>query len=172
MAHITLLTGGARSGKSRQALKLAQEGYGQLAFIATAEACDADMAARIAAHQQERQGQFLTVEEPLALDRALQQLPGNIEVVIIDCLAVWLGNLLHYSATAEEVDARLAALRQALQGPPCDIILVSNEVGLGLVPATSLGRRYRDMLGYLNQSIAAQAQQVTLMVSGLPLPLK
>jgi adenosylcobinamide kinase/adenosylcobinamide-phosphate guanylyltransferase len=170
MARITLITGGARSGKSRCALGLAAE-RPQPAFIATAELLDEEMCARIARHRAERPARFHTIEEPLDLAGALRRLPPGTGVAIVDCLTVWLGNLLHHRGAAEQYP-EVRAFLQALDQPPCDLILVTNEVGLGLVPPTEMGRAFRDLAGTLNQQVASRAGTVILVVCGLPLFLK
>jgi len=168
-----LILGGARSGKSRHAQQRAETmgaaGGMACVFIATAEPSDAEMAARIARHQAERGAGWQTVEAPLALAETLQAEAAAGRVLLVDCLTVWLGNLLHY-----ERDAAAAgdALLDALAGLPGRQILVANETGLGLVPETPLGRAFRDLAGRLNQQLAARAARVDLIVAGLALPLK
>jgi adenosylcobinamide kinase / adenosylcobinamide-phosphate guanylyltransferase len=173
MHTITLITGGARSGKSAFALELARKRYSQKAFIATALAFDREMKERIRNHQKERGDAFRTVEEPLHLAEALMNLPRDIEAALVDCLTVWLGNLYHHChenerTVREQVDAFLAALDTA----PCDLILVTNEVGWGIVPDNPLARAFRDRAGHLNREMARKAQQVYLMCCGIPLALK
>jgi len=173
---ISLITGGARSGKSRYALALAGR-HARPAFVATAEPFDDEMRARIERHRQERGEGWHAVEEPVDLAGALRRLPAGTEIAVIDCLTVWLGNLAHRHGDAvlsedpaeiEEVAAFLAALDR----PPCSLVLVTNEVGLGVVPENALARTFIDLAGRLNQAVAARAQRVVLMVSGLPLALK
>ena len=169
---ITLVTGGARSGKSRRALELAAP-YGRKAFIATCEPIDEEMRRRIAAHREERDASYETFEEPRDLAAALARLPTGVEVAVIDCLTVWLGNLSHHAAMGADLSQlstfpEIAAFLERLDDPPtCDLIVVTNEVGMGLVPATALGRAYRDLAGSVNQRVAARAQRVILMVSGV-----
>ena len=173
MHAITLITGGARSGKSAFALELARKRYSQRAFIATATAFDEEMKQRILCHQKERGNTFHTIEEPIGLPRAISACAGRAEVAVVDCLTVWLGNLYHHcdekeSSIGEHVDAFLAGLDTA----PCDLILVTNEVGWGIVPDNRLARAFRDRAGHLNREIAQKAQQVYLMCCGIPLALK
>lgn len=163
---ITFITGGARSGKSRYALDLAGR-YARPAFIATAEAFDEEMRDRIRRHREEREARYVTIEEPLDLAGALRRLPPQTEVAIVDCLTVWLGNLLHHQKI-EETDAFLAVLAD----PPCPLVLISNEVGMGGIAMSPLGREFADRLGRLNQEVAARADRAVLIVSGLPLVLK
>jgi adenosylcobinamide kinase/adenosylcobinamide-phosphate guanylyltransferase len=169
MKRITLVTGGSRSGKSSYALKLAQ-GYGRKAFIATAVPCDDEMRERIAQHRCKRAPSFLVVEEPLELAGALQKLSDAVDLAVIDCLAVWIGNLMHHHATKEI--SSIKRFIEQLKNPPCDLIIVTNEVGMGIVPDNEPSRRYRDILGALNQRIAALAHQVVLMVGGVPVYIK
>lgn len=173
---LTLITGGARSGKSRYALELAAHAQ-RAAFIATAEPFDDEMRDRIRRHREERQGRFLTVEEPVDLAGALGRLPAATEIVVVDCLTVWLGNLIHRRKDAafsgDPGDyAEVGALLAALDRPPCPLALVTNEVGLGVIPENALARSFIDLAGRLNQAVAERAQRVVLMVSGLPLALK
>jgi adenosylcobinamide kinase / adenosylcobinamide-phosphate guanylyltransferase len=170
---LTLLLGGARSGKSTHALALAASAS-RVLFVATGEAYDDEMAARIAVHRGERPARWDTLEEPRDLAAALErQAGGPYDVIIIDCLTLWVSNLL--LATPAAIDP-IAAARVLLdvyaRGGDGDWIIVSNEVGLGLVPDTPLGRTYRDALGAVNQQVAAAADTVLLMVAGLPLSVK
>jgi adenosylcobinamide kinase / adenosylcobinamide-phosphate guanylyltransferase len=164
---ITFVTGGARSGKSRYALGIAAR-CERPAFIATAEPFDAEMAERIRRHREERDARFFTIEEPLDLAGALRRIPPGTDVAILDCLTVWLGNLLHRGGENEEIERFL----KALEDLPCPIVVVSNEVGLGGIALTPMGRTFTDLLGRLNQEVAARAERAVMMVSGLPLVLK
>ena len=173
---ITFITGGARSGKSRFALTLAA-GSEHRVFIATAEPLDGEMEERIRRHREERGDRYLTVEEPADLAGALAHLPASTEVAVVECLTTWLGNLIYrhgdesFSGELEDL-AEVSAFLATLAAPPCSLVLVSNEVGMGIVAENPLARRFTDLAGRLNQQIAAQAQRVVLMVSGLPLVLK
>ncbi len=178
-AHLIL--GGARSGKSRYAETLALGTGLPVTVIATAEALDAEMASRIRRHQQDRPGAWHTVETPLALADALRREAQPGRCVIVDCLTLWLMNLMaDADALPSPLDAdalpRLLAERTALldclPGLRGDVLLVANEVGLGLVPETPLGRLFRDEAGRLNQSVAALCGRVTFVAAGLPLALK
>jgi adenosylcobinamide kinase/adenosylcobinamide-phosphate guanylyltransferase len=172
LSRVTLVTGGARSGKSRHALAL-MEPYAKKAFIATAEAIDEEMRDRIARHQAERSGSFSTVEAPISLGEAIRSLPTDVEAAVVDCLTVWLGNLMHHYAEDEEsLGARVEELLAALKKPPCDLVIVTNELGMGIVPDNALARRFRDLAGWLNQDVAALADDVILVVSGIPINLK
>jgi adenosyl cobinamide kinase/adenosyl cobinamide phosphate guanylyltransferase len=171
VASTTLILGGARSGKSRFALEL-QPANTRVSFIATALASDAEMAERIERHRAERPRHWRTVEEPCELVACLREACADADAVIVDCLTVWVANLMlrgdadaHVLKQADEL-AGLLALRSA------DVTLVSNEVGLGVHPATEDGRHFRDLLGMVNQRIAADADRVVLMVAGQPLTVK
>ncbi|MEM8842522.1 MAG: bifunctional adenosylcobinamide kinase/adenosylcobinamide-phosphate guanylyltransferase [Pseudomonadota bacterium] len=166
MAHVTLILGGARSGKSARALACAPPPH---VFIATGEALDSEMAERIARHQAERGPDWHLVEEPLALHTAIATNAADRTTLVIDCLTLWLSNLMHHQREVpQETDSLIAALRDA----PGHIILVSNELGLGLAPMEPLSRRFRDVQGRLNQQIAAMADRVEFVAAGLPLTLK
>ena len=171
MNRIVLITGGARSGKSRYALNEAERAS-KRAFIATAERTDDEMRARISRHQKERGSAYITVEEPLDLASALDRIPADIEVAVVDCLTVWLGNLMHYRSSAKDAYDEVDAFLGVIKAPPCKLVIVSNEVGMGLVPESAMGRRFRDLAGQVNQAVAAMADRVVFMVSGVPIPAK
>jgi adenosylcobinamide kinase/adenosylcobinamide-phosphate guanylyltransferase len=171
---IHLVTGGARAGKSTWALARAEETpAASLAFVATAKPLDDEMAERIRRHRAERSERWTTVEEPLALDVVLPRLrQGGI---VVDCLTLWVANLMFREGSLGEdaaVEAQVDRLVDALREVRVPIWLVSNEVGLGIVPADALSRRYRDLLGRCNQRVAAAADHVTFVVAGLPLTVK
>ena len=159
---LTLIGGGARSGKSRYAMALAEAAGGRLAFLATAQASDQEMADRIAQHQRERHPRFTTFEEPLALAALLDRLDTQYDAIVVDCLTLWLSNRMLAGLEAED----LTAPRRA------EVFLVTNEVGCGIVPENDLARRFRDEHGRLNQQIAAAADRVIWMVFGCPLRVK
>lgn len=169
---VTLVLGGARSGKSRYAQALAS-GFTRVVYIATAVAGDLEMSEKIRRHQEERPRSWHTIEEPLNLGASLKTHASLADCVLVDCLTVFSSNLLE--ALAEDVNGverRVKELLEALSSSVVPIILVSNEVGSGVVPAYPLGRRYRDLLGEINQKVASLADRVVLMVAGLPLTLK
>jgi len=168
---ITLVTGGARSGKSRYTLETARSSKGKV-FLATATPCDAEMMKRIAVHRREREKSFLTIEEPLDLARALRKLPKKTELVIVDCLTVWLGNLMNKYGTTPETYSEIDSFIKVVKASAVDLVIVTNEVGMGIVPDNEAGRRFRDIAGRLNARIAEIADRVVLMVSGLPVILK
>lgn len=163
------MLGGARSGKSRYAEALAQDAGGPCTYIATAAAGDAEMAARIAAHRARRGAQWSTIEEPLrlaaALDRAMA--PGGF--VLVDCITLWLSNLL---LAEESTDEPVDDLLRVLAEPRGTVALVSNEVGLGIVPDNALARRFRDIAGTTNQRLATAVDRVVFLAAGLPMVLK
>lgn len=165
----TLVLGGARSGKSRFAEGLAHETGLKRIYLATATAGDDEMHARIAHHRSQRSDDWRTVEEPLALTEALMRETCDGRVVLVDCLTLWLSNLMH---AERDVPTEAQRLADWLRTPPGAVILVSNEVGLGLVPDTPLGRDFRDAQGRLNQAIAASVSDVVFVAAGLPLWLK
>ena len=169
---VTLVLGGARSGKSRYAQQLAAQSE-RVVFVATAKESDDEMREKIRRHRQDRPKQWLTVEEPLELPRILAEHAPECDWIIVDCLTLFVANLLEAeSRSAQAVEHRVTKLCEALLQVDCSVALVSNEVGSGVVPAYESGVRYRDLLGEINQSVARIADDVVLMVAGLPLALK
>ena len=164
---LTFVLGGARSGKSRYAESLITALPPPWVYVATAEASDDEMAERIKRHRERRGVQWRTIEAPRELAKALSACGDG--PVLIDCLTLWLSNLMLAEANIEEETAQLEKTLVAAHGP---VVLVANEVGSGIVPSYPLGRRFRDLQGILNQRIAARAERVILMVAGLPLALK
>lgn len=166
MSRITLVLGGARSGKSRFAETLAREHGGPRTYIATAEAFDDEMRQRIARHRDQRAGDgWQTLEAPLDPAAALPR-DG---LVLLDCVTVWLGNLMHHG---RDLKGEVAKLCAALEVCPAEVILVSNEVGLSIVPENAMARRFRDDQGLANQALAAISEKVYFIAAGLPLKLK
>lgn len=161
--------GGARSGKSALAERLARETGLARVYLATAQAFDAEMAARIARHRADRGEGWRTVEAPHDLAGALARVDGEACVVLVDCLTLWLSNRMLAGADVEAESAQLCTALAAMRAP---VVAVSNEVGFGIVPDTALGRRFRDAQGRLNQQVAALADLAVLVVAGLPLVLK
>ncbi|MEM7078970.1 MAG: bifunctional adenosylcobinamide kinase/adenosylcobinamide-phosphate guanylyltransferase [Pseudomonadota bacterium] len=164
----TLILGGARSGKSRYASALALEMSPTPVLVATAQPLDAEMAERIALHQRDRSAAWTTLECPLDVVAALTELSED-QTVVVDCLTLWLSNLMHQ---AKDVTDETQRLCDYVQTSRRRLIFVSNEVGLGLVPETPLGRSFRDAQGRLNQALAAVADEVYFVAAGLPLQLK
>jgi adenosylcobinamide kinase / adenosylcobinamide-phosphate guanylyltransferase len=167
VANLTLVLGGARSGKSRYAESLITAQPPPWIYVATAEPGDEEMAARIKSHRQRRGAQWRTIEAPRELAKTLSACGDG--PVLVDCLTLWLSNLMPTEANIEE---EIAQLEKALVAARARLVLVANEVGSGIVPSYPLGRRFRDLQGMLNQRIAASAERVVLMVAGLPLTLK
>jgi adenosylcobinamide kinase/adenosylcobinamide-phosphate guanylyltransferase len=165
---VTLVLGGARSGKSHYAQQLGERAQ-RVVFVATARACDDEMRRKVDRHRSTRPQHWQTVEEPLALAEAVIRYGPACDLMIIDCLTLFAANLL--DAEGDE-QSRIDALCLALQSPPCAVVLVSNEVGSGVVPEYPSGRRFRDLLGEMNQSVARVASNVLLLIAGLPLVLK
>jgi len=161
--------GGARSGKSRYAQARAEAAGGNPVFVATAEAFDDEMRERIARHQADRNARWTTIEAPRDLPAAIDTLSRREAVVLVDCLTLWVSNLLLAEADIPRASRQLCDAISCFQG---QLILVANEVGLGIVPDNALARAFRDAAGQLNQSVAVAAQEVVLITAGLPLPLK
>ena len=171
--QVALVLGGARSGKSRYGLSLAENFPAPRLFLATGEARDAEMAARIAAHQQERGPGWETREVPVELPEALSHGQGRYGAILVDCLTMWLANLmLREDPSEEDLAAAGRRLLAVLDRVATPTIFISNEVGLGIVPEAPLARKYRDWLGWLHQQVAQAADLVVLVVAGLPLTLK
>jgi adenosylcobinamide kinase / adenosylcobinamide-phosphate guanylyltransferase len=167
-----LVLGGVRAGKSAFAVARARELGGRVVFVATAEAGDDEMAARIARHRAERPATWRTIETPLALVSALTALDGEADVVIVDCLNLWIANMLDERADLPDLLREADGLAAIAGRPRYALLLVSNEVGWGIHPQTELGRRFRDALGLVNQAVARAAGEVVLMVAGCPLTVK
>ena len=168
--RLAFICGGAKSGKSRFAQNLAESLPAPRLYVATGEALDEEMAVRIARHQQDRGPEWQTREEPLALGGVLREADGRFGVILVDCLTMWLSNLL--TRQEAELDREKKALGDVLPAMKTPVIMVSNEVGWGIVPANELARRFRDAAGLLHQEIAALADAAALVVAGLPLYLK
>lgn len=166
--RVHLILGGARSGKTALGLRTAEALGGVRLYLATAEAGDDEMAARIAAHLAERGAGWTTREVPLDLAASIGGTEG-IDICLVDCLTLWLSNIMHADL---DVAGAIDDLCSVLRAPPCATILVSNEIGLGLVPGTALGRTFRDAQGRLNQRVAEVADEVTFVAAGLPMQLK
>jgi len=188
MGKLTLLLGGARSGKSTYAEKLAARHSGPVVYIATAQALDDEMVQRIAAHRRKRPDDWQTLELPFGLgtgagasDSTAASAMAAAQVVLLDCLTLLISNLIlrtcpdldqpDEAAATAAVQAELERLEQAIQNSPADWIIVSNEVGLGLVPPFPIGRIYRDLLGWANQRLARRADKVLFLIAGIPMRL-
>jgi len=169
---IYFITGGARSGKSAHAEKLAMQAPGKRAYIATAQALDAEMAAKIAKHRMDRGNAWDTYEEPLAVAELLRKLSGRYQVGLVDCLTLWLSNVIAHTEGDGPVVSRSEELVDSLHQFNGVCIVVSNEVGLGIVPDNPLARRFRDLAGMLNQKVASAADEVYFTAAGIAVKIK
>ena len=177
MGRIIFITGGARSGKSAFAEKQALQLGSPITYLATAQGGDDEMAERIKLHQERRDEDWKTIEEPLHLSQALACCDGTTKAVLVDCLTLWLSNLLFlYEDQQEEIEKRILEdirrLITTMRGMQTTLIIVSNEVGMGIVPENRLARLFRDIAGRANQMVAAAADEVHVVISGIPLRLK
>lgn len=169
---VTLVLGGARSGKSRYAQSLASA-FQRVVFIATARRSDAEMRARIAQHRRERPSAWKTLEVPTGLDRVLREKCSGADLLLIDCLTQYVATVMdHQRGKGDEVKSELQNFCEAVRATKASVVIVSNEVGSGVVPSYRSGREYRDLLGEFNQQLALIADRVILMVAGLPLTVK
>jgi len=172
MAKILFITGGARSGKSRLAESLA-EGFGTpLCYIATGQALDTEMEERISAHRTRRGGNWHTVEEPLRLAETIRNVDGSFQAILVDCITLWLTNLLLTNEDTDKVIAKVGALVEVMPKGKTPLILVSNEVGMGIVPENALARKFRDLAGKANQMLASAADEAYVTFNGIPIRLK
>ncbi len=171
-AKIIFITGGARSGKSAYAENLAKNLSGRRAYVATAQALDAEMTAKIRKHQQDRAGAWDTYEEPLAVAELLRKLSSRYEIVLLDCITLWLSNIMAHSDADTVVEVRSRELIEAIKDFTGCCIIVSNEVGLGIVPDNPLARKFRNLAGMLNQQLAATADDVYFTAAGIPMKIK
>lgn len=168
---IVLIGGGSRSGKSRYALEYALRSGEPCAFLATAEARDEEMRDRIKRHKQDRPGAFTTIEEPLELDLALSSACEKYKSIVVDCLTLWLSNLM-LARPARDIPRELASVLHVGATATATVVLVTNEVGCGIVPENELSRRFRDLAGDMNQRSAQAAAEVYWMIFGQPLRVK
>jgi adenosylcobinamide kinase/adenosylcobinamide-phosphate guanylyltransferase len=168
-----LIIGGAKSGKSRIALDICEKLGGKKIFMATAQALDDEMKNRIQRHQEERSDDWVTVEEPINITEKLQEFDRSDNVILLDCLTLWLNNLfMAYEESLERVHGSINALIEQLSQAKGMIVIVSNEVGMGIVPENDLARLYRDVAGSLNQRIAQVSHKVVAVMVGIPIVLK
>ena len=170
--RLIFVTGGCRSGKSQFALDYANRHFHKKLYLATCEALDEEMAKRIEDHKKKRGLEWQTVEEPIKVSEAIRQYGNNVEVILLDCITLWLSNLLMRQKSDHEIMNEVSTLVDTVKQCQTSFIFVSNEVGMGLVPVEPLGRRFRDLSGMTNQRIAELADRVVLMVSGMPISLK
>lgn len=173
MGKVHLITGGVRSGKSAYVLSATKDNQSTKAFIATAIPFDNEMKVRIENHKQERDRSYITIEEPYDLPGALLNVDKNISIAIVDCLTVWLGNLFYKHVNDEsKILLEIKRLLECFPMINCDLYMVTNEVGCGIVPENKMARLFRDYNGLMNQKIAAAADEVVLCSCGLALKLK
>ena len=171
MNEITFILGGARSGKSSYALSVAKK-YKKVAFIATCEALDNEMTKRIKLHKESRPKHWDTFEEPKDIEGTLKKLINKYDCIVIDCLTLFISNLFLSGFNKDAIEKKISKLIAALKKINCRIILVSNEVGMGIVPDNKLGRDFRDLAGRVNQMVAKNADKVFFIVAGIPLKIK
>ncbi len=173
MHPTTLVIGGCRSGKSSHALALGEAlAVKHPVFVATCAPQDEEMVQRVRRHQLERGDRWQTIEAPLDLVGVLHEHGPHCDVMLIDCLTLWVSNLLMAHEDDDAVIAQMNALQDVISAPPCPVILVSNEVGTGIVPENRLARRFRDLTGWCNQKLATVCSQVVWMVAGIPVTIK
>lgn len=173
MGQTTLVIGGCRSGKSNHALKISTQISGPRRFVATCNpGNDDEMLARVAQHRHDRSTDWETTEVPVNLATAVRSFGDQAGVVLVDCLTLWVGNLLHAGCDQGDVERHCRELIDALTAATHPTILVSNEVGTGIVPENPLARRFRDVAGFVNQTVAAAAHRVVWMVAGIPVTIK
>jgi len=169
----TLIIGGCRSGKSRHALELAEKISGnKRIFIATCMPLDDEMKERINRHKKERDKSWTTIEAPVELSVVINENSREGDVILVDCLTLWINNLLMETEDPDIIHQRIHKLILAIEEAKCPIILVSNEVGAGIVPENKLARQFRDLAGFTNQKVAERADRVIWMVAGIPVPIK
>jgi adenosylcobinamide kinase / adenosylcobinamide-phosphate guanylyltransferase len=170
--RVILITGGCRSGKSRFALDYADRHFSKKIYLATAEVLDEEMALRVDNHRKARGPEWQTVEEPLRVVEKIMEYGDQVEAILFDCLTLWLSNLLLKWEDDSKIMDEVERLTKTLKQIQTTLILVTNEVGMGVVPTHPLGRRFRDLSGMVNQRMAEAADTVVFMVSGIPLFLK
>lgn len=171
LGKIIFILGGARSGKSAYALELAKK-YKKVAFIATGEPKDLEMQRRISAHKKNRPRHWQTLEEPKNIGLPLKIIKNNYDCLVIDCLTLWVSNLILAGYSQSSIEGKVNKILLSLKRSKATAIIVSNEVGLGIVPLNQLSRRFRDIAGKINQIVAKEADTVIFMVSGLPAKIK
>jgi adenosylcobinamide kinase/adenosylcobinamide-phosphate guanylyltransferase len=169
---ITFITGGARSGKSAFAESVALDLGTKRAYVATAQALDPEMIARIEGHRRRRGDAWDTFEEPLAVAELVRKLSDRYEVLLLDCLTLWLSNVMARTESDEDIASKVHDLSRSLEEFKGAAVVVSNEVGLGIVPDNALARRFRDLAGTLNQAIATVADEAYLLAAGIPVKIK
>jgi adenosylcobinamide kinase/adenosylcobinamide-phosphate guanylyltransferase len=172
MKRTILVIGGCRSGKSSHALNLANQIAGQKIFIATCTPHDKEMEERVLLHKKQRNRAWTTLEVPVHLPEEISKNSQKENVILVDCLTLWISNLMLENNDQENTDGHIRKLVRSLEEAQCPIILVSNEVGTGIVPENRLARQFRDIAGFTNQKVAACADKVIWMVAGIPVGVK
>jgi len=171
--NVTFVVGGCRSGKSSFALDQANQIAGKKKyFVATSVPTDSEMEKRVVKHQQERGNDWQTIEEPVEIHEIINQYSSTAGVILVDCLTLWASNLLFQSEDPEQIDAAINNLENALEKSQCPVFLVSNEVGMGIVPENDLARKFRDLAGLVNQRIASVSDKVIMTVAGIDVQIK
>jgi len=169
----TLILGGCRSGKSSHALALANQVPGdRKIFMATSVPTDGEMQERVEKHIQERGDSWQTAEVPVDIPEKIELLAPDVDVILVDCLTLWVSNLLFNELDSQKIFEKTELLTHVLKKTACPVIMVSNEVGSGIVPENALARKFRDMAGFVNQKVAAASDRVTLVVVGIPMGIK
>ncbi len=172
MSELVLVTGGVRSGKSSYAQKIAESSGARVFYVATAEALDGEMKRRIRSHRASRAKNWVTVEEPVHLVKAINAIPSGRKTIILDCLTLYISNLIHEGRSDAQICADAKAVVRALRKKSELSIIVTNEVGSGIVPDNKLARRFRDLQGSVNQIVAKEADKLCLLVSGIAVQIK
>lgn len=172
MGKIVFISGGARSGKSQYAVRLAKSNYRQVLFIATACASDKEMQLRIKLHKKDRPCDWKTIEEPKNIVSLVKDISKKVDLVIIDCLTLFISNLMLDNRSDVFIERQLNSLLKTLKRSQFDSILISGEVGLGVVPDNHLARRFRDLAGRVNQNVASMSDEAYFIIAGLPLKIK
>ena len=172
MKETILVIGGCRSGKSSHALHLAEQIPGQKIFLATCMPDDKEMEQRVLRHQQQRSSAWETLEVPFFLPEAIHKNSIEGHVILVDCLTLWINNLILEDDKPENIDNHIQKLTESIEKAECPVILVSNEVGTGIVPENKLARLFRDIAGFTNQKVAACVNRVIWMVAGIPVKIK
>ncbi len=168
MKHLVI--GGVRSGKSSYAQSLVEQSNKHVYVIVTAEACDTEMDKRIKHHKNNRPSHWHIVEEPMFIEKQLNKLNHSEHIILIDCMTLWLNNLFYYNE--QQIDEATTSLLKAIDSLDCELVVVSNEVGLSITPDNELARRFADAQGWLNQALAKRMNRVTMTVAGLPFDIK
>lgn len=173
MKEIIFILGGCRSGKSRQALELSNSICGESRiFIATCAPLDEEMKQRVERHQKERGQSWTTIEAPIGLPEVIIENQSKADVIVVDCLTLWISNILLETNDQETIPRHIHNLIHSIETAQCAVILVSNEVGTGIVPDNALARRFRDVVGHVNQNVAACSDKVIWMAAGIPVKIK